>query len=1201
MIKEGLLLNGRYQVIGKLGKGGMGTVYRVFDRLHQKEVALKYMTEADLDENTSFDGTNSRLTLAHEFHILASLHHPHIIRVLDYGFDQEKHPYYTMSLIEPAHTFTEAGRTLSLEGKAGLLIQMLQALAYLHRRGILHRDLKPGNALVSEYGEVNVLDFGLAVEHQTYHRKEQHVSGTLAYIAPEVLQGNTASEATDLYAVGIMAYQVITGRHPFDTTDIQRLMRDVLYTMPDMALVETILAHLQGTVESQPDPAEDQTLITIKGEEATTLAIPTFDPHDTMMLPANERDERDEYETLPEIKSDSDPFETTPPVSSEDTLKDIDTTQTFGDIDLPPADRRNHASVNAPSYHLLSHVIQRLVAKNPYDRYFRAYEVIADLSAALGQDLPVESAAIRESYLQAAKFVGRQAELKLLIDALTEATTGQGSAWLIGGESGVGKSRLLDELRIQAMVRGMLVLHGQGVVGGGLSYQLWREPLRRLVLSLDVPDHEAGVLKQIIPDLPELLARDIPDAPPLEGKAGQERLLNAIASLFQKYGAPLMLIMEDLQWTIESIDVLKHLVGLIQDLPILIVGDYRNDERPDLPDELPEMRLISLDRFSREDIAALSISILGDIGQQGEVLALLERESEGNVFFLVEVVRALAEEAGRLTEIGRIKLPTQVFAGGIQQIVQRNLARVPNWARPLLNFAAVAGRQINRELLQVADPEIDLDTWLIECSNAAVLESVGTEWRFVHEKVRAGLLAGLADEQRRRLHEQAAQIIQQVHQDKLNAYAAIIAFHYEEAKQLGEACEWFARAGDHARHDYAPVIAIEYFQKALAYWADKLTLARKIAIYNELGTMLIWQARYAETLGVFQIMYDLAESTGATQKQAIALYGIANAQINQGELRTALDNLNQGEALARSVNAQAELAPLLWLKGWCVYRLGDGHMARTLGEEALKLSETINKQVDMSQSLNLLGAAEYGLGNYQKATQYFERALGLAQEVGNRSSSMSLLNNLGWIAAARGDYKAALDCYQYALRISREVGIRDTELTYISNIGAAQVGLGDYLAAETNLREVIYLAETIKYGQLSETYRFLAEACLGQGNLEAAEEAADRAFSLGQEIGSQEYMAAAWRVLGQLAMQSGRPNQIVGESYDAAACFAESHRICTEASMEGERAYTLRAWAQYELAQGDQEKGMSLWKEAYDLFIQLGADLEAKRMGKSPR
>src|SRR5262249_42494050 len=156
-------------------------------------------TRADAAENEVAEML--RLTLAREFRVLASLRHPNIISVLDYGFDDDLSPYFTMELLEGAESIMKAGASLSTDGKIDLLAQTLQALAYLHRRGVIHRDLKPGNVMVVG-GRVKVLDFGVSTLRARDGEGGRVLVGTLPYMAPELLLGEAASEASDLYAIG---------------------------------------------------------------------------------------------------------------------------------------------------------------------------------------------------------------------------------------------------------------------------------------------------------------------------------------------------------------------------------------------------------------------------------------------------------------------------------------------------------------------------------------------------------------------------------------------------------------------------------------------------------------------------------------------------------------------------------------------------------------------------------------------------------------------------------------------------------------------------------------------------------------------------------------------------------------------------------------------------------------------------------------
>src|SRR5262249_8852071 len=146
------------------------------------------------------------------------------------------------------------------------------------------------------------------------------------------------------------------------------------------------------------------------------------------------------------------------------------------------------------------------------------------------------------------------------------------------GESGVGKSRLLDELRALAQVRGVLVLPGQALSEAKVLYQLWQDALRRLVLIAELDTLEASIFKTLVPDIGALIGYDVPDAPPVSPQAAQERLLNLLEMLFRRQTQPLVIILEDLHWANESLDVLTRLNMLVADHPIMIVASYRDDE-----------------------------------------------------------------------------------------------------------------------------------------------------------------------------------------------------------------------------------------------------------------------------------------------------------------------------------------------------------------------------------------------------------------------------------------------------------------------------------------------------------------------------------------------------------------------------------------------------------------------------------------------
>ena len=197
----------RYTVEGELGKGGMGVVYRAVDRLTGAAVALKGVTTAL--PNSS--GHELAMTLAHEFQVLCALRHPYIISVLDYGFDKSGAPYYTMELLSGAQDIVNGAREASLDQRLEYFAQITEALVYLHRHGILHGDLKPANILLAN-NRVRLVDFGLSIQVEQARAVQGSVTGTLPYIAPEILIGGIKpSKRSDLYSLGVVALELLVG------------------------------------------------------------------------------------------------------------------------------------------------------------------------------------------------------------------------------------------------------------------------------------------------------------------------------------------------------------------------------------------------------------------------------------------------------------------------------------------------------------------------------------------------------------------------------------------------------------------------------------------------------------------------------------------------------------------------------------------------------------------------------------------------------------------------------------------------------------------------------------------------------------------------------------------------------------------------------------------------------------------------------
>ncbi len=237
---------GNYRVVEKLGEGGMGAVYKAVDLMLEREVALKFL-------RPEFAGQPE---LAERFRteavILARLNHPHIATL--YGLAREGAQLFMVMEFVHGETLE---RLLERQGRVApapavsWCADVLDAMQYAHRRGVVHRDIKPANVMVTDEGDVKVMDFGIArVLGSAHQTRLGHIIGTACYMAPEQIRGQEVDGRTDLYALGIVLYQLVTGRAPFSGPDEFAVMTAQVTEppVPPSRLVDSVPPWLEAAV-----------------------------------------------------------------------------------------------------------------------------------------------------------------------------------------------------------------------------------------------------------------------------------------------------------------------------------------------------------------------------------------------------------------------------------------------------------------------------------------------------------------------------------------------------------------------------------------------------------------------------------------------------------------------------------------------------------------------------------------------------------------------------------------------------------------------------------------------------------------------------------------------------------------------------------------------------------------------------------------
>jgi serine/threonine-protein kinase len=218
----GQVLADRYELEDRLGVGGMSTVVRAFDERLEREVAIKLLAE-HLADDSQFVARFRREALA-----AARLVHPNIVQVFDFGLDEDTHRHYIVMELVRGHSgaqiLKEEG-TLDVREALAIVTQACRGLEYAHRNGVVHRDVKPGNLLRGEDGVVKLADFGIAkaVSEESSITQIGSVLGTAAYLAPEQAAGEQIGPAADLYALGVVTYQFLSGRLPYEAQSLTEL------------------------------------------------------------------------------------------------------------------------------------------------------------------------------------------------------------------------------------------------------------------------------------------------------------------------------------------------------------------------------------------------------------------------------------------------------------------------------------------------------------------------------------------------------------------------------------------------------------------------------------------------------------------------------------------------------------------------------------------------------------------------------------------------------------------------------------------------------------------------------------------------------------------------------------------------------------------------------------------------------------------
>ena len=223
---------GKYKIVGLLGKGGMGAVYRAFDPVLEREVGLKVMLPQIAED------PEQKLRFEREARAVARLTHSNVVTVFDLGYHTDGAPYIVMELLEGDDLLHISRRdsSMALGQKVSIVLQVLDGLGQAHRAGIVHRDIKPANVFLTEDGTAKIMDFGIARLGSSMATGAGTILGTAAYMSPEQVRGEEVDGRSDLFSVGSMLCELLSGHRPFDAETPMATLYRITHEQPSLDL-----------------------------------------------------------------------------------------------------------------------------------------------------------------------------------------------------------------------------------------------------------------------------------------------------------------------------------------------------------------------------------------------------------------------------------------------------------------------------------------------------------------------------------------------------------------------------------------------------------------------------------------------------------------------------------------------------------------------------------------------------------------------------------------------------------------------------------------------------------------------------------------------------------------------------------------------------------------------------------------------------
>ena len=1029
-------INKRYRVLRKLGAGAMGSVYLCEDSVeNHAKVALKVLISENLDDQDVW--------AKGEYEALTRLRHPNLAKVYNFGRIDETDDYFIVSEFIKGIDLYSATEFLNYEELVDIIVQICRALEYIHSQGYVHFDIKPDNILVTRYktmgiqegskvqfqvepqvGEeasvyakpnVKVIDFGLA--EKITGSFSFAIKGTLNYLAPEILNGQTPDKRADLYSLGVTLYQVANRKLPFyqefgafDGVSRKDTKRSDLFEIhmkkhPEF-LQELILKLLQEKPEDRYHSARD-VIQTINRKSQYDFEVETAETRASYFFSARLVGRKKESNCLREFYERQ--FLTPRRGAANASQSD----------DASPAEPESPSLVvvsgemGAGKSRLLEefeHFLRLngvpLFIGNCYEGNAKAYQPYIEILRHLIFGIGIDS----EFFDKYSREVSR-----LLPDLRPRDRDAEGP----------GSAFRPDKEKIYFIER---------------MAQLLIETARECPYVLVI--NNLHWMDEASLDLTEKLLEHVVES----REAGEDLGLLLIASLRP--------------------EEVSHsgLTGLLEGL---------RDEG--------KSRDIPVRRMKPSQIHELLCSMLNFSDVPEEFVNKLEETTGGNPLFIVETLKALEDEgvikkgsdgwSVKATKFEHIQLPRSM-----EDVLSRRLVQFDQTKRRLLDVLSILGKPVSPKFVQTLRSFADTPILphLRELEEAGVVAKLFDDRKLQFEiaqpKVREILYSKVEDDDRQRYHAEVAAALHDAYEGQEDEILEDLAYHYQRSGQREKAIALTLRAGDWLRRIFANERAFDCYVYVLEQVEGD---AERIGVWadtqQKIGDLCVNLGRYgiAERSYAMLLADELEACLGPERVVKIHLSRGKVFEI-QGDYDSALRSYKDARNYLGTFDKNKltpERVHVFNSIGWIYVCMGRYEKAMAISLEALRVIEGLPEAMEHAIVYNTVGSANYFKGNVEQAINYHRKSLQIREHLENIPEITTSLNNLGTAYMAGSDYGEAYEHFNRAMANSEAIGDPYGRAVTFHNFAKLYYAVGQKAKGDGALDESLKLSKaySMKY------------------------------------------------------------------------------------------------------------------------------------------